>query len=114
MPTWHYAGEWKTEGANEIILIDVLVHDLESNQRQVWVTDDKVENFIPKWVESWEVEGNGDDKKSVYKNRYVVEWSSKKGCPLRDSIRISILIRTPCTGPRCKAKCTKLSTEIRP
>ena len=52
MATWHYAGEWETEGANEIILIDVLVHDLESNQRQVWITDDELKNFIPKWVES--------------------------------------------------------------
>ena len=53
MPTWHYAGEWEAKGANEIILVDVLVHHLESNQRQVWVADDELEYFIPYRIESW-------------------------------------------------------------
>ena len=54
LSTWYYAGEWEAEGANEIILVDILVHHLESDQRQVWVADDKLEYFIPYWVESWE------------------------------------------------------------
>ena len=53
MPTWYYAGEWEAEGANKIILVDVLVHHLESNQRQVWVADDELEYFIPYRIESW-------------------------------------------------------------
>jgi hypothetical protein len=54
VPTWYNAGEWEAEGANEIILVDIFVHHLESNQRQVWVTDDELEYFIPYRVESWE------------------------------------------------------------
>ena len=61
MPTWYYAGEWEAEGANEIVLVDVLVHDLESNQRKVWVTDDELEDFIPHRVESWKRGGNTDE-----------------------------------------------------
>lgn len=51
--TWHYAWEREGERANEIVLIDVFVHDLEADQSQVWITDDEMEHFVPNWVEPY-------------------------------------------------------------
>lgn len=56
------AGDGQAEGAYEVILVDIFVHDLESNQRQIWVTDDKLEYLVPDWVEA--CAGTNKDKES--------------------------------------------------